>query len=255
MKCRLCNFETTKVFSAKVLNQYEIEYFICSNCDLLQTESPYWLEEAYENPINDTDTGLLDRNIKFAEKVKSIIYFFFKRDGNFLDYAAGYGVFTRLMRDIGFNFYWNDPYTENLFAKGFEYNNGDLPVELITSFESFEHFVNPMEEINKMRQITGNIIFSTNLYPDPLPNPSDWWYYGLEHGQYVAFYSRRTLKYIADELNLNFLSCSKYLHLFSEERINEKYFNFIFKKSSYFNKYINKKLKSKTFSDSRKIST
>ncbi len=38
----------------------------------------------------------------------------------FLDYAGGYGVFTRLMRDIGFDFYWHDPYTQNLFANGFE---------------------------------------------------------------------------------------------------------------------------------------
>jgi hypothetical protein len=26
------------------------------------------------------------------------------------------------MRDAGFDFYWNDPYAENIFAKSFEYN-------------------------------------------------------------------------------------------------------------------------------------
>jgi len=112
MKCRLCNFNSSKIFSATILNKYSIEYFSCPNCQLIQTEYPYWLEEAYNNPINDNDTGLLDRNIKFAEKVKAILYFFYDKNARFLDYAGGYGVFTRLMRDIGFNFFQHLTFTE-----------------------------------------------------------------------------------------------------------------------------------------------
>lgn len=251
MKCRLCNNKANEKFDAKVLDKYNIKYYLCPNCNLLQTEEPYWLEEAYSNSINDTDVGLLNRNIQFAEKVKVLIYYLFERNGKFLDYAGGYGIFTRLMRDIGFDFYWNDPYTENLFAKGFKYDNQNI--ELITTFESFEHFVNPLDEIKKITEISKNIIFSTTMVPRQIPMPKDWWYYGLEHGQHVSLYSRKTLIFIAKELGLNFYSCSKNLHLFTEKNINNYFFEILFKKSKFFSKSINKKMQSKTFTDSRMI--
>lgn len=53
-----------------------------------------------------------------------------------------------MMRDLGFDFYWDDKYTQNIFANGFEYSD-DKNYEVLTSFESFEHFVNPLSEIKK----------------------------------------------------------------------------------------------------------
>lgn len=252
MKCRLCNKETKEIFEANILLKYNIKYFICSNCNLLQTETPYWLKEAYTESINDTDVGLLERNLQLAEKVKVLLYYFFDKDAKFLDYAGGYGIFTRIMRDIGYDFYWHDPYTENLFAKGFEYNN-ETNYELVTTFESFEHFVNPLEEIEKIINISKNIIFSTTIVPQPIPHPNQWWYYGLEHGQHVALYSKSTLNFIAKEMGVNYYSCSKNLHLFSEKKINKFFFDLLFKKSRYFAKKVNKNMKSKTFEDSQKI--
>ena len=78
MKCRLCNNKANEKFDAKTLDKYNIKYYLCPNCNLIQTEEPYWLEEAYSNSINDTDVGLLDRNIQFAEKVKVLIYYLFE---------------------------------------------------------------------------------------------------------------------------------------------------------------------------------
>ena len=253
MKCRLCNNKANEKFDAKTLDKYNIKYYLCPNCNLIQTEEPYWLEEAYSNPINDTDVGLLDRNIQFAEKVKVLIYYLFEKNGKFLDYAGGYGIFTRLMRDIGFDFYWHDPFTENYFAKGFEYKKTNSKIELITTFESFEHFVNPLYEIKKITEISKNIIFSTTMVPKPVPMPNEWWYYGLEHGQHVSLYSKKTLIFIAKKLGLNFYSCSKNLHLFTEKNINNYFFEILFKKSKYFKKSVNKKMQSKTFADSRMI--
>jgi len=253
MECRLCNSKSSQLFSSTILLKHDVKYYTCPNCFLIQTEYPYWLEEAYSNSISNTDTGLLNRNIQFAEKVKAILFFFFNRDGKYLDYAGGYGIFTRLMRDIGFDFYWSDPYTSNLFAKGFEYLESKSEIELVTTFESFEHFVNPLEEISKILEISKNIIFSTFIVPEPVPEPLQWWYYGLEHGQHVSFYSEKTFEFIAHEFDLNFYSFSRNLHLFSEKKLNKRYLDFVFKKNNYFSKHINKKLISKTFSDSRMI--
>lgn len=47
------------VFSDKILHKYTVQYYQCPQCEYLCTEEPYWLKEAYANPINDTDTGIL----------------------------------------------------------------------------------------------------------------------------------------------------------------------------------------------------
>ncbi|MFA6807260.1 MAG: methyltransferase domain-containing protein, partial [Bacteroidales bacterium] len=161
--CVICNTKLDKIFKTKVLNKYEVEYFLCPCCGLLQTEKPYWINEAYESSINDTDLGLLQRNLSLMKISKKIINYGFNREGKFLDFAAGYGLFVRLMRDYGYDFYWQDIFTENIFAKEFEYN--DEKIELITSFESFEHFINPIEEIENLLKISNNILFSTEIYP------------------------------------------------------------------------------------------
>ena len=72
--------------------------------------------------MNIEDTGIIKRNILLAKRTSAILFFLFNKKESFLDYGGGYGLFVRLMRDGGFNFYWNDPFTENLFARGFEYD-------------------------------------------------------------------------------------------------------------------------------------
>ncbi len=253
MKCRICKATTEQLFERKILGKYKVKYFYCNSCGLLQTEEPYWLEEAYKNSINKTDTGLLKRNIKLSKKTTSLIYFFLKNKINFLDYGGGYGIFTRLMRDLGFNFYWFDPFTKNLFAKGFEYN-GKKRISLITSFETFEHFKNPLEELKKMLDICSNILISTDVLPNPIPKPNDWYYYGFDHGQHISFYSLKTLKHLASKFSLNFYTNKINLHLFTKMSISKLNFYLITKLSNIFPYPIIKHSnRSHTLSDSKKL--
>ena len=219
MKCKVCGKEAEVKFTTKVLHKYDAEYYFCGNCKFLFAGNPFWLEESYRRPINLADTGLLSRNLYFARLVSVLIYFFFDKKKKFLDYAGGYGVFTRLMRDNGFDYYWNDPYCTNLLAAGFEYEikPGDK-IELLTAFELFEHFTDPLET-NKLLEISRNIVFSTLLLPEQIPEPDKWWYYGFDHGQHISFYSKETLQFIARKNNLNFYSALG-LHIFTEKRIN-----------------------------------
>lgn len=216
MKCKICGSESSKLFNKKILNKYRIDYFKCPNCDFIQTEDPYWLDEAYKEPINTSDTGLLNRNI-YLSKISAILIFLnFNSSGVYLDFAGGYGVFTRLMRDYGFDFFWHDPFTVNLFAKGFEWENkSSKKVELSTTFESFEHFKNPIEEIEKTLKISDNILFSTQLIPIDIDN---WWYLATHHGQHIAFYSKRTLSVIANKYNLFLYTNNKNIHLFTKKK-------------------------------------
>lgn len=220
MICKICNSNVQQVFTSKILKKYDVDYFMCNNCGLLFAENPFWLEEAYSRPINISDTGLLDRNLYFSKALSVIIYFAFNKDAQFLDYAGGYGIFTRLMRDIGFDFYWYDPYTQNLLANGFGHDlNSKTKFELITAFEVFEHLVNPIDEIKKMLQLSDSIVFSTELITDVIPDPKNWWYYGFNHGQHVTFYSKKTLLKIADIFNLNYYSVAG-MHILTKQKIS-----------------------------------
>lgn len=131
------------------------------------------------------------------------------------------------MRDIGFNFYWYDKYCKNIFAKGFEWNYSK-DIEAVTCFEVFEHFINPLEDIENILNISKNVIFTTELLPSPLPQPNDWWYYALEEGQHISFYSEKTLRFIAKKYNLNYVFF-KNIHLNYRKEYNKNiYKSYIF---------------------------
>ena len=132
---------------------------------------------------------------------------------------------------------------QKYFLNFFQFEN-DIIVEAITVFEAFEHFNNPIEEIEKILMISKNIFFSTEILPKPIPKPEEWWYYGLEHGQHISFYSSKTLDYISNKYGLYYYNINN-LHIFSKK------IKYIFLKLLLFNKFylfrfLKFKLKSKT---------
>lgn len=209
MKCNICNSNTNEVFKEKILNKYSVKYYYCPNCNFLQTEKPFWLKEIYKETITSVDVGIIYRNITIHKKTSVMLTFFNINSKNFcVDFGGGDGMFTRLMRDVGFNFQWYDLYTKNIFAKGFEKNKNKY--EAITSFECFEHLDNPIKEIEEMLKYSNTIIFTTQLLPNNEPAPKNWDYYGFHHGQHISFYSLNTLKYLAKKYNLRLYSESNY---------------------------------------------
>ncbi len=249
MKCKICQNESRKIFDAIILNKYRVDYFYCDNCGFLQTEEPYWLTEAYGEPINISDTGYLQRNISLSKKTLFLFLFLFGKKYKYLDYAGGYGVLTRLMRDLGMDFYWNDKYAKNLFARGFSHKF--QKIKAITCLECFEHFNEPIREIENILNISKNIFFSTTLLPiDNPPKPEKWWYYGLEHGQHISFYSIKTLKIMAKKFHLNFYTNNTDLHFFTEKNINNKIFKILMFLSKFnIDLFIKKIIKSKVIQD------
>lgn len=248
MTCKICRQPAQSQFKAQVLGKYTVEYFACPHCGFLQTEDPYWLEEAYQSAINISDTGIVSRNISLRNSVTPLLLTLFGRNRQFLDFAGGYGLFIRLMRDAGFDFYWEDPYCENLFARGFEVQSGQKFAAL-TAFEVFEHLANPWTDIDRMLKSSRNIIFSTLLLPDPIPEPDLWWYYCFHHGQHIAFYQPRTLAYIAQQKGLHFTTNGKNLHLFSERPVSPLAFQALTRVGTFSYPILKQFLSSKTWSD------
>ena len=226
MKCRICSNEPAFAFRSVVLGQHDVAYYSCGRCGYLETETPFWLAKAYAESISETDTGIMARNLVLSRIAATLILTRLDRNGVFLDFAGGYGIFVRLMRDLGFDFFWSDRYARNLLARGFEFApaDGNRKAELITALEIFEHFVEPLEEIGRMVQMSGNILFSTTLVPDPPPPPDSWWYYAPEHGQHIGFYQHKTLKWIASHFGMNLCSNRKNLHLLTTGGIGDSFF-------------------------------
>ena len=61
--CRVCEKSVEEIFSTVLLQKHLTQYFQCLNCGYVQTGEPYWLEEAYKTSINDSDTGMMMRNL------------------------------------------------------------------------------------------------------------------------------------------------------------------------------------------------
>jgi hypothetical protein len=221
--CIICNGQTTQHAEAKVRGKFTASFLQCLHCGFIFVSNPTWLAEAYAEPINRSDTGYVWRNLWARDKVRLVIDSFLNPDGVFLDYAAGYGLFVRLMRDAGYDFRWFDLYCQNLFARGFEAQSSLIgSFEAVTAFEVFEHLTNPRGEMQRLSALTSCLIFSTRILPDPAPPLAEWWYYGLEHGQHVAFYSRKSLESLATQFGYQLSTNNQDIHLFSRKPIPAK---------------------------------
>lgn len=219
--CKVCKSLTKFSFSAKILKKYDVSYYQCTACGFLQTEDPYWLDEAYSDVIADSDTGLVMRNISIATKLAALLYLRFDGRGKYVDVAGGYGMLVRVMRDFGFDFYWEDKFCRNLLALGFEAKTLDKNICALTAFEVLEHVPDPVAFITEKMDSykCRNLIFSTELYQGDLQPDMSWHYYSFHSGQHISFYTKSTFKKIADLLGLNFYTFNG-LHILSEHKLS-----------------------------------
>jgi hypothetical protein len=251
VSCPVCAAPSREAaFRATIRGKYDVQYWYCADCGTLQTEHPYWLPETYGTDCGDFDTDQAARNLHCARRVAGLLYFMFNACGTQLDYAGGYGLFTRLMRDIGFDCRWWDPYTPNLFAKGFEAEPGQR-FDVVTAFEVLEHTVDPVSFIADLRSryACRALVFSTQIFRGAPPSPHKWSYYGLAGGQHVSFYQARSLDRIAQRVGARFVTNGR-IHMFAWPPINYRLFHFLTSQASWFIElYVRSRMQSRTMSD------
>jgi hypothetical protein len=255
--CPICSAGMRQAFEAQVLFKYSALYDVCEKCGFLRAQQPHWLEEAYSSAIASADTGLVMRNVSLAFKVASTLYWVFgeRGDGQYHDSAGGYGILTRIMRDLGFNFYWSDAYCENLMARGFEYSPAVGDCEAVTAMEVMEHLTDPLTYVENTLKESGadSLIFTTELY-EGAPPTADWWYYAFSTGQHIGFFRQSTLEILGRRLGLQFISANG-LHILSRRQLSESKFfwasrPWVSKGSAVF---IRRRFGSKTMSDHLKM--
>ncbi len=219
LECRLCGAPSAEIGKATMLGSHRTVFWECVRCGFRQTDEPWWLEEAYREPINRFDTGAFSRVLLTGRVVKSLVALAFDRRGRYLDFGGGYGLFVRHMRDAGLDFLWEDRFCGNLMAKGFEAKADDAGFELVTAFEVLEHTVLPGVLIRSLIERANALMFSTMLAPEDPKEFMEWEYIGHEHGQHVAFFRLKTLEWLAQSLGLCLLSNGVNLHLLSRQPI------------------------------------
>ncbi|HSM93631.1 MAG TPA: class I SAM-dependent methyltransferase [Anaeromyxobacteraceae bacterium] len=222
-QCKTCGASSRFVFTKTILSKYDVAFFQCRDCGFMQTERPYWLQETYGSSSDAFDTGLVARPLAFGDVTEQLIMRCFDPAGRFVDYGGAHGVFVRHMRDKGFDFYRYDKYAENIFARYFDVS--DLPrkernFELLTSFEVFEHFEDPIKELEELFSLSKNLLFSTFLQPRADASElREWWYLAELHGQHISFYTEKALRSLAERFGCYFHSNGCDLHLFTPRKL------------------------------------
>jgi Methyltransferase domain len=222
MVCKICNNPSEKIFEKIILQEYNSGYYKCTSCSFVQTDEPIWLSKAYESAITSLDIGLLSRNIHLKNEISLLIDICFPEATKMIDYAGGYGVFVRIMRDSGYDFYREDQYCENIFAKHFDITDTAIQkFDLVTAFEVLEHFSNPLVEIENVFKYADTAIFSTEITPATNSEIENWWYITQETGQHIAFYSTKAMEIIAKKFNKNYYCKNGNIHIFSKDIIDQ----------------------------------
>ncbi|HAS3586168.1 TPA: class I SAM-dependent methyltransferase [Vibrio cholerae] len=199
MECRLCGGRLEFEFDKFLLERWKVKYFCCDECGSLQTEVPYWLDLAYSSKGCNFDVG---QGIRIINTWLRLTFFLktigFDDEKLCVDYGGSTGLFSRLMRDADYNFYTHDKYEFPTFCDYFSLDSLEQKnVALLSAFEVFEHFESPKKEINRIFDLTPElVVFTTQTYDKQL-HDEHWPYLASFCGQHIFFYTERSLQLIA----------------------------------------------------------
>jgi hypothetical protein len=204
--CRLCRAPAVFTFHLKLMGRHDVAYFQCTGCRCLQTETPYWLEEAYADTRRPLDVYSATRIEQLRGVTQHVSRLFKWQSGErLLDWGAGDGLLVRMLRDAGIDAYSYDIHTRNNYAVGFDAAPG-AGFRMITAFELWEHLPEPAEELDRIFSLQPDIhLLTTGLYSG---QGSDWHYLVPETGRHVFLYSREAMHWIAEKYGYQVLAAS-----------------------------------------------
>jgi len=226
--CPNCNNDQSK-------NKFVVEnlYVVkCSNCSFVFLGNPPHEGALYEDYYDSItyDANDYNRFSKFKNLSELFIINkqrldFIKREhksGQLLDIGCGQGFFLKTAKEHGFDVYGIDMskravlYASNTFAvKASAETLDDLLIQgktfdLITLWHVLEHFVNPIDELQKIRRLLVNdgmcIIEAPNLHSLKFILSKNKWVGGNHPLYHRSFFTNKSL---ADTLNRSGFSRTK----------------------------------------------
>lgn len=220
--CRLCGGTTRERFRRQVLLKHDVGYQECTACGSVQTEPPYWLDEAYAIPGVHIDVGIATRTLQcWVSLVSFLDHVGFSRDLPALDFGSATGLLPRLMRDIGFNFHASDKYATPQFVNYFiDDDLQQFKPKLITAFEVLEHFPEPAASLDELFAADADMLILSTWLVDG--NGDEWRYFVPECGQHVFFYSEKGLRDFAAERDYDLLLMPHFHLLAKRGRVSDE---------------------------------
>ena len=197
--CPLCLFtQTTHLFTSTQKN-LERDYFHCDACDLVFVPPKFHLDPdaARERYLtHDNDPGNADYR-RFLSRLWDELRPRLHEGARGLDYGAGPGPALAAMIE-------EDGYTAALYDPIFHPDESVLThtYDFITCTETVEHFATPRADFLRLHELLapgGYLGIMTDILQDIGKFPE--WYYHRDP-THVAFYTRRTLHWIASWLGL-----------------------------------------------------
>jgi SAM-dependent methyltransferase len=188
-ECKICGSKCLDHLYNKRSNS---NYYFCKVCEFAFQDENEVVSLEEEKRIYDLhnnnfkSTGYVEMFENFIDKAVNP---FTNLEKSALDYGCGPGtVLAEILRSQGWNVKTYDPIYDN----GSDYNK--VKYNLITSTEVFEHFLNPvieLEKISKLLNKGGVLAIMTLLRPKTPAEFKDWWY--TRDTTHISFYSQKTL--------------------------------------------------------------
>jgi hypothetical protein len=84
----------------------------------------------------------------------------------------------------------------------------------------------PRAALDEMLEFSDLVFLSTYVLPEPCPRPDEWWYYGLDHGQHISFFSLTALATLAAGVGARVYSDGLNHHLIARRPVSARRFSF-----------------------------
>jgi len=186
-------------------------------CESLETEQPYWVDEAYADKSNLLDVGRVQRTQLVAMLVAHILGGLdLSSKGPCLDWGGAEGLLCRMLRDRGFPFLTYDRYADATLTPAYKIEDpASITPVALTSVEVLEHLPEPLEELSEMFRNKPRVaLVTTELYNG---EGVDWTYLAPINGRHVFFYTERAMHWIAARFGYRYFRFP-FLHVFASEK-------------------------------------
>lgn len=198
MQCPLC-YATSSFF----VNCGRREYNLCFNCSLIFVLPEFFMSKEEELKRYNLHQNSLENKgyVKMFQEKIDVINKVCPQIKTVLDYGCGRDmVLKSLLVEQGYEV---DGYDPNFLP-----NQKIKPVyDLIISTETFEHFKNPREEVERMSALlapSGFVAIMTLFYGEEGissdPETFSFWHYRRDPA-HIAFYRSETFRWLARHLN------------------------------------------------------
>ena len=196
MSCKICSSEELEKI------RLDEKYYFCNNCEVIfidqqEVVDPAEEKSRYEGHDNShQNEGYVNMFKDFIDEVIEP-HLNLTKEMSVLEFGCGPGpVLADLLEEKSLEVDRYDPYffPEKIFA-GQNY-------DLITSTEVFEHFLDPVKEMELLTSHLkdgGYLAVMTSFHPGP-DEFEDWWY--KWDPTHITFYNQKTFQKLASDFNL-----------------------------------------------------